>query len=198
MKWLLGWIAGLATVALMGAAVVGFGLFDATAVTPHYPPVAWLTHEAFIRSVVVRASLSPRPSAGRAEAFGRGFQVYEQNCVVCHGAPGVARQAWVNGMTPGPPYLLDSGRRWTQGQLTHIVAKGVKMTGMPAWELSLSPHDVDAVVAFLQDLPNVTAGDYAALRSRQRAGQPDPSAAPAGEARRKSGTSSQPGRSQAE
>jgi len=70
-------------------------------------------------------------------------------------------------MTPTPPYLLDSARRWTPGQLYYVVDHGVKMTGMPAWGEVLSQQDVWRVVAFLEALPHLSATDYARMRAAQ-------------------------------
>jgi mono/diheme cytochrome c family protein len=158
-----GWIAGLATAgalaATTGVLVLATGAFDARAITPHYPPVAWVTHAAMIRAVQVRAPKA-QPPPGDAR---HGAQLFAADCAVCHGAPGVARAAWANGMTPDPPYLLDAARRWTAPQLQLIVRDGVKMTGMPAWGRALSAQDLADVTAFLEALPSLTARDYAAL-----------------------------------
>lgn len=175
---LLGWLAGLATVGLGAVAVIECGLFDATAITPHYPPIAWATHEAMIRSVQVRASRAPAPPPD-PQAIRRGFRLYETRCEMCHGGPGVARQGWVDGMTPAPPYLLDAARRWSPGELTHLVSKGVKMTGMPAWGPRMSPAELTDTVAFLEALPDLSPAAYARLRASAQS-QPQAPAAPAG------------------
>jgi mono/diheme cytochrome c family protein len=69
-------------------------------------------------------------------------------------------------MTPSPPFLLGAARQWTPNQLYWIVRHGVRMTGMPAWDQTLSQADVWHVVAFLEALPGYSAADYARLRDR--------------------------------
>jgi mono/diheme cytochrome c family protein len=73
-------------------------------------------------------------------------------------------------MTPGPPYLLDAARRWTPGELDHLVGKGVKMTGMPAWSPTLSQPELADMVTFLEALPDITPAQYARLRSAEGSG----------------------------
>jgi len=61
---------------------------------------------------------------------------------------------------PGP--LIDAGKRWGQRELYWITRKGIKMSGMPAWEYHMSEADTWAVVAFMGVLPTLSARDYGA------------------------------------
>ena len=45
------------------------------------------------------------PASVSAAQVRRGFCAYETHCVACHGAAAVARERWVSGMEPAPPYL---------------------------------------------------------------------------------------------
>lgn len=170
LKWgILIFVAG-AVVALLGelavaAIVIWLGGYDISASTPHSWLMALGLHTTMIRSVETRAK------GGFADnAFGTnlepGFRQYEAHCVMCHGAPGVARAPWVKGLTPTPPYLIDAPRRWSAGELSFIVSHGIKMTAMPAWGLTLTPAQIADLVAFLEQLPNITPRHYAALRAK--------------------------------
>ncbi len=88
---------------------------------------------------------------------------------MCHGGSGVARAAWVQGLTPTPPYLLDAPRRWTPAQLYWIVGQGIKMTAMPAWRLTRTQGEAWNLVAFLEILPYLSARDYARMRAADTA-----------------------------
>jgi mono/diheme cytochrome c family protein len=178
--WLLAWLAGAVLLGAATLAVIEGGLFDATASKPHYPLVGWATHAAFISSVKARAGDIQAPTHfSRAESLA-GFRQYEGDCVMCHGAPGVARQAWVQGLTPTAPYLLDASRRWSPTQLYWIVGQGIKMTAMPAWRATRTQGQVWDLVAFLEVLPYLSAKDYA----RMRAAREPPAAGPNGSATR--------------
>jgi mono/diheme cytochrome c family protein len=164
-----GWAAGVASLAIVALVVVETGAFDVAASTPHHPLVAWATHATMIHAVR-RLSPAPRPAPPPdPERLAAGFRLYDAHCVSCHGAPGVARAAWVRGLTPTPPYLLDAGRRWSPGELRWIIRNGVKMTAMPAWGFTRSPAEIDALAAFVETLPNLSAQDYARLRRRPAA-----------------------------
>jgi len=156
------------TLAAGGAIVSGFGLFPADAFTPHNPIVARIAHWTFVRSVRHHAGdeAPPRFTPEQVEA---GFRQYEQDCVMCHGAPGVARAPWVTGMNPGPPYLMGAARRWTPAQMRWIVANGAKMTGMPAWRVSRSDQQIWNLVGFLEAMSHMSAADYARMRASAQA-----------------------------
>ena len=141
------------------------GAFDTTASTPHPPVIAWATHQTMINAVRRAAADLPPPPPFAAADVKAGARLYAANCAVCHGGPGVARAAWTGGMTPAPPYLLDAGRQFTRNELYWIVRHGVKMTGMPAWEQTLSQQDVWRVVAFLGALPQMSASDYVRVQT---------------------------------
>lgn len=159
--------AGAASALVAGgvaaAITIAMGLYDAGAATQHGPVAAWFFHTVFTRSAVHHAAADAAPPRFTRAEVEAGFRQYRQDCVQCHGAPGVGRAPWVGGMTPTPPYLVDMGSRWTPAQLHWIVANGVKMTGMPAWRVSRSDRQIRAVVAFLEALPEMTADDYARL-----------------------------------
>lgn len=168
LRSILIFVAGAASVGVAivagGAVVSGFGLFPADAFTPHNPLVARIAHGTFVRSVVHHAG-SAAPPAFTGPQVQAGFRLYEQDCVMCHGAPGVARAAWVNGMNPTPPYLMGERRLWTPAQLHWIVANGAKMTGMPAWRVSRSDRQIWELVAFVDAMSGMSAADYARMRA---------------------------------
>ncbi len=163
-QWLLAWVVAGVLAGSCALAVVELGLYDVRATRPHNAIVAWATHTTMINSVRLRAgrTRSPRITPAQIEA---GFLLYDAHCSVCHGAPAVSRAAWVDGMTPTPPYLVDAPRRWTPAQLHFIIAGGVKMTGMPGWSTTLSDRQVWDLVAFLDAMPYLSGPDYQRLRA---------------------------------
>jgi mono/diheme cytochrome c family protein len=166
-KWVVAWAAGIATTGVVALLIIYSGAFDATATKPHEPIVAWATHTAFTNSVRLRARAVEAPDRFTRDQVVAGFVDYDQHCSACHGAPGIGRAAFAAGMVPTPPYLLEASHQWTPAELYWIVHEGVKMTGMPAWGESQSDSRVWKVVAFLEALPALSAGDYARLREGQ-------------------------------
>ena len=163
---LLGVAAGL-----IGVAYVKSGLFNIAASRPHSRAMEWITHETMINSVKRHAPgvfLQTRVSSEQAI---RGFCQYEEHCVACHGAPAVAREQWVNGLNPTPPYLLDAAQQWKPRELEWIVRNGIKMTAMPEWRESMSDEQVTDVVAFVAAMPKMPPQAYLGWRAAGVCGQ---------------------------
>jgi thiosulfate dehydrogenase len=69
-----------------------------------------------------------------------GAVVYKEHCAVCHGLPGQEQTAISKGMFPKPPKLMD-GKGVTDdpaGETYWKVAGGIRMTGMPGFEKTLT------------------------------------------------------------
>src|SRR5579864_8414445 len=73
-------------------------------------------------------------------AYTAGAQVYKDHCAVCHGLPGQQQTAIASGMFPKPPKLMQ-GTGVTDdpaGETYWKVAGGIRMTGMPGFDKTLS------------------------------------------------------------
>lgn len=69
-----------------------------------------------------------------------GAEIYRNHCAVCHGLPGQPATAIARGMFPKPPVLLE-GNGVTDDPPAESywkVAGGIRMTGMPAFDKSLT------------------------------------------------------------
>jgi mono/diheme cytochrome c family protein len=167
----IGAILVIAIAAPIGVVVyVKSGVFNVAASKPHTDFTEWLTHETMIHSVRRHAKGIEAPRQLTAQQVVSGFRTYETHCAACHGAAAVARSQWVSGLEPGPPYLLDSTRRWSPSELFWIVKNGIKMTGMPSWRDSMSDAQIWEVVAWLEASAKLPPQTYATWRSRQRCG----------------------------
>ncbi|MDP9159606.1 MAG: cytochrome c [Acidobacteriota bacterium] len=87
-----------------------------------------------------------------------GAQIYRENCAVCHGLTDGNKTAIANGMFPKPPLLLH-GKGVTDdepGETYWKVANGIRLTGMPGFNQSLSDTQiwqVSLLVANADKLP---------------------------------------------
>jgi len=73
-------------------------------------------------------------------AYTAGAQVYKDHCAVCHGVAGQPQSAIAKGMFPKPPKLME-GTGVTDdppGETYWKVAGGIRMSGMPSFDKSLS------------------------------------------------------------
>ncbi|MFL6726683.1 MAG: c-type cytochrome [Sphingomicrobium sp.] len=172
-------LAGLAAVplALVGAVLfIRSGLFNAGAAAPHTKLTEWITHETMIHSVHRHATKVQAAPGFTPAAVVAGFCAYETHCVACHGAAAVAREQWVSGMEPAPPYLLDINDRFTRPQLFWLVRNGIKMTGMPSWKNSMSDRQIWSVVAWLEASRELPPQTYLRWRAERRCGASAPPA----------------------
>jgi mono/diheme cytochrome c family protein len=177
-------LAVLATLGAAGAVLVLYGgFYNVGATRSHFQ---WLHSllELGLQQSVQHHARDIRPPAAVAAAFSdagsglvlRGAGLYRDNCVVCHGAPGVAQGDVGKSMQPIPGPLADAARRWHPNELYWITRHGIKMSGMPAWEYHLADPDLWALVAFLTVLPQLAPSAYAALA--EQAGHPGRAARP--------------------
>jgi len=99
-----------------------------------------------------------------------GAKLYRDYCAVCHGTAGEPKTATAKGMFPPPPQLLQ-GKGVTDdpvGETYWKVANGIRLTGMPAYQGSLTNDELWQVSQFLahaNELP---------ISARQIASQPPP------------------------
>lgn len=162
--------AAVGILLIVPAAVVTFvksGLFNAAASRPHTNFTQWITHETMIHSVRRHSSGIKPPAFVSRSAVLAGFCRYETHCVACHGAPAIAREPWVSGMEPSPPYLLDATSVWTAPQIFWIAKNGIKMTGMPSWRNAMSDEQIWEIVAFLEAMRRLPPQTYSRLRSER-------------------------------
>jgi mono/diheme cytochrome c family protein len=87
-----------------------------------------------------------------------GAQAYKENCAVCHGLPDGKETDIAKGMFPDPPKLMQ-GKGVTDdppGESYWKVAGGIRMTGMPGFQKTLSNTQmwqVSLLVANADKLP---------------------------------------------
>jgi mono/diheme cytochrome c family protein len=96
------------------------------------------------------------PQAVQAKAH-----LIRQNCIQCHGAPGVA--AVIVGLTPPPPNLLAAGRRNDPAEVFLKVTNGIAGTGMPAFGNILSDQSRRSIAAFLHHSRGISTSAFNAF-----------------------------------
>jgi mono/diheme cytochrome c family protein len=163
-------IAIVVVVPLGAYTYVKSGVFNVAAFRPHTKFTEWITHETMIHSVRSHARNIVAPTSFTPAQVAGGFCAYQSHCVACHGAAAVARQQWVNGLEPAPPYLLDETQRFKPRELFWIVQNGIKMTGMPSWRESMSEEQIWDVVAWLEASPKLPPQTYANWQRGRRCG----------------------------
>ena len=160
--------------ALGAGAAAGFvwgGFYDISATEPHTQPVHSLLELTMHRSVKHHAANVKPPPLDDAALVARGALCFRDHCVQCHGGPGVAQAGIGRSMQPLPGPLVDAPLHWKPRELYWITRHGIKMSGMPAWRHRLADEELWAVVAFMQQLPSLTAADFARQAGAQLPGR---------------------------
>ncbi|HKC25231.1 MAG TPA: cytochrome c [Thermoanaerobaculia bacterium] len=165
MKFLSGLLIGLLLAAAVPLALMATGSIDVAATAPPFPLEQKLAPWTLDRSVAKRAAALQNPVSKDPAALAAGLDHYRENCVVCHGAPGVEMGEAGKGLNPPPP-LLDAPavQSRTDGQMFWIVKNGIRMTGMPAWGPTHKDEEIWHIVAFMRHLPQITGAEKAKLQ----------------------------------
>ena len=150
---------------LGGAAFVWSGTYNVAATAGHTPLVTWLLETVQERSVAVRARDLPEPPAMDSSQLAHGFEHFDAMCVMCHGAPGVERTEVGKGITPTPPDLSEEAEEYTARELFWITKHGIKLAGMPGFGITHSDEQLWGIVAFVQQLPGMSPGEYGEWRA---------------------------------
>lgn len=163
MRMIVAVLALLATGLALAAAFIASGAYDVSATDPHLRATNWAIERTMRQAVVRRAREIEVPPLGEQAQLERGLALFRAHCVTCHGAPGVAPDAFALGMMPLPAPLAQTGREWRPEEIFWVVKYGLKMTGMPAWQFRLNDDELWAIVAFVAQLPRLSPAEYRAL-----------------------------------
>jgi len=163
-------LIGLISVTLLTAAVAGglfiyTGVYNVAAVEQHTQPVYDLLEIARNRSIAVRTTSIKAPALTGQDYQVRGVQLYQQYCVQCHGAPGVAPNRFSLGMMPAPSAIVKVGLVRSPEEIFWVIRNGIKMSGMPGWAFRLNQTEHWQLVALIKQMPFMTSADYKQLRT---------------------------------
>jgi cytochrome c553 len=147
----------------IGAAVGWSGLVPIAASSGHWPITRWVLQRAKKRSVDTHSLGIQPPSLTGKSLIRKGAAHYETACRPCHGAPGSERPRIALSMMPPPPDLSFKTSLWEPQHLFYIVKHGIKFTGMPSWPSPGRDDEIWAMVAFLQQLPELESSAYEKL-----------------------------------
>ena len=162
-------IAGAVTMLLVIVAVAGFilatGRFNVAATAP--PDFTdklapWVLEKSIERRVgEVGDAVARDPGA-----VARGMLHYRENCLPCHGAPGVDAAEFQEGMNPSPPGIdADVVQHESDAELFWVIKNGIRMTGMPAFGVNHKDDEIRDIVAFVRHVPQLTDAEREALKA---------------------------------
>ena len=139
-KFILGLILGFIAVPVLGYLYFASGSAPVATSAPPMPFERTLARTALHARMDKEMPKGVPPVAADEAAYTAGAQIYKDHCAVCHGLPGQPQTAIAKGMFPKPPILLEgTGVSDDPAAETYWkVAGGIRMTGMPGFDKSLS------------------------------------------------------------
>ncbi len=158
-----------------GSALVWSGIYNIAATEPHAGLTLWLMAKIRDRSIAAHSKGMQVVRPDTAEALDLGFEHYHGMCRLCHGAPGLPRSEFAEGLYPAPPDLSSPAvQAQSDAELYWVLQNGIKMSGMPAFGASHSQSELLALLAFLRRVPGTQLQDYNAIIERmEESGEED-------------------------
>lgn len=156
MKFISGVVFTLLVGLAVGAFVFETGRFNVAATAaPDF--IDKMAPRMLDKAVERRAREVTNAIATDPAAVGRGLLHYRENCLPCHGAPGIEPKEFHEGMNPSPPDIdAPALQNASDAEVFWIVKNGIRMTGMPAFGVNHSDDEIRDIVAFVRHAPKIT------------------------------------------
>ncbi len=158
---------------VFGIIFIYSGFYNVSVMSPDPGIMTWVLSTTSDNSVEHHAKNINMPDLTDSTMIAHGFDNYNEMCVGCHGAPGVKRGAGGKGLDPHPPDLARSAKEMPAKNLFWVIKNGIKSTGMPSFGKTHSDQKITEIVAFLEQMKNMTPQQYAMMKKSTGAGTGD-------------------------
>ncbi|MGB6869248.1 MAG: cytochrome P460 family protein [Acidobacteriaceae bacterium] len=114
-------------------------------------------------TIPLEAGKKKNPLPETDEVVSQGQEVFLGSCAQCHGPDGRGDASLGRSMNP-PAMDLDSPhvQHWSDAELFWIIQNGIRLTGMPSWQSSISDNDTWKLARFIHNLPRLDAASASA------------------------------------
>jgi len=134
----------------LGLALLGFLPTRANSTPPKME--AHLAMSALDNSVERHAPRVNNPVPPTDQNLIDGLKIYTMNCAGCHGNADRQPSVFGKSFYPSAPNLILHPPDDAEWHVYFVIRNGVRYTGMPAWDKTLSDADIWKVTAFLTRL----------------------------------------------
>jgi len=151
-KFILGVIVTLLVLILGGLGFATLGYL------PTYANVAPPRWEHHLANAAVDASMErhaphiANPLPPSDQNLEDGMKLYTMNCAVCHGAFDRKPAAIAHSLYPPAPNLISDPPDDPEWHVFYCIRTGIRYTGMPSWEKTLSEQDMWKITSLLSHL----------------------------------------------
>jgi mono/diheme cytochrome c family protein len=159
-----GFAAAIIVVVLLVFGAIETGAIPARADGGLLPGEKWAARTSLNATIEREAPKPPYPAYATDADLSDGARLYVQNCAVCHGTAHTGANAIARGLGVRPPQFAkhdvsDDPESETYWKIAH----GIRFTGMPAFEHTMSERDMWQMAFFLKRLPDKLAPSAAAI-----------------------------------
>lgn len=168
MRLLSGIILGVVIICAAIYLYFAFGFAPVATAAAPLPLERKLTHMA-LHARIAKEAPKNAPFQASATDLENAAHLYQQHCAVCHGLIDHPQTAIAKGMFPKPPELL-RGTGVTDdpaGETYWKVANGIRLTGMPAFNKSLTDNEMWQISLMLAGADKLPDTVKAILRQPQ-------------------------------
>lgn len=170
----------LAVLAAGLGAFVWSGVYNIGADDPHYKPTTMLLTQLRERSIDARSRNLQIPRLDDPARIRQGAANYNSMCAGCHLAPGGEATEISQGLYPAPPGL-DQLAKLGPAHAFWVAKHGLKMSGMPAWGVTMYDAALWDIVAAFPAMSSMTPAQYEAMIAGvEESGQKNPEPGPDG------------------
>jgi thiosulfate dehydrogenase len=162
-NFFLGVLVTLAVLILGGLGIALLGFMPTNANTPPPKFERHLAMSAVDASADRHAAhITKPPVEPTEENLINGMKIYTMNCAGCHGSLDKKAAVFGNSFYPPVPQLILDPPDDPDWHNYYVVRNGIRYTGMPAWDKTLSDEDIWKVTIFLSHMEKLppAAQDY--------------------------------------
>jgi thiosulfate dehydrogenase len=166
-RWFVIGIATTVVVLIVGGYVFVRAGGVPIATTSHPLPLEERVARTAILASTGNAAEQKNPLAPDDTSMLGGLSVFRQNCAICHSIPGTPRSAISQGMFPSPPQFFqkkDMVVNVPEGVTYWVVTHGIRLSGMPGFEKTLSDTERWQVTTLLAHVDKLSPEIQAALQ----------------------------------
>jgi len=151
-KFILGAVVALLVLIVggLGFAMLGFLPTAANVEPPHLE--SHLLMAAVDNSTERHAPRVTNPVPPNDQSLEDGMKLYTMNCALCHGGLDRKPSSLGNSFYPPAPNLISDPPDDPEWHVFYTIRTGVRYTGMPAWDKTLSEQDMWKIASLLSHL----------------------------------------------
>lgn len=151
-KFVLGVVVTLVVLALGALGFATLGFFPTKADVPPPQIERHLALSALDASMERHAPRVTNPLPPTDQNLIDGIKLYTMNCALCHGGLDRKASPLENSLYPPPPNLVTDPPDDPEWHIFYAIRTGVRYSGMPAWEKSLSEQDMWKLTSLLSHM----------------------------------------------